>query len=342
MSNQNKSPADEQTFVSHLIELRDRLIRVLITVLVVFLCLFPFANDLYTLLAEPLLRHLPEGSTMIATEVASPFLTPFKLTLVLSFFIAIPMVLYQVWSFIAPGLYHDERTLVYPLLITSVILFYVGMAFAYYVVFPLVFGFLIGIAPEGVAVMTDISHYLNFVLKMFFAFGVAFEVPIATILLVWSGATTPEKLASKRAYVVVGAFVVGMLLTPPDMISQTLLAIPMLILFEFGIIFSKYFVRKKDDEDIYNDDDEDIDDADPAEPEAAHMSASANNIKDSNTQADDDDSYEDYDEDEHLKESDHEPMSEEEMDAELDRIEAEEDAERAADDSSDEPTKKDS
>ena len=341
MSNQNKSPADEQTFVSHLLELRDRLIRVLIAVLVVFLCLFPFANDLYTLLAEPLLRHLPENSTMIATEVASPFLTPFKLTLVLAFFVAIPMVLYQIWSFIAPGLYRDERTLVYPLLITSVILFYVGMAFAYYVVFPLVFGFLVGVAPEGVTVMTDISHYLNFVLKMFFAFGVAFEVPIATILLVWSGATTPKKLASKRAYIVVGAFIIGMLLTPPDIISQTLLAIPMLILFECGIIFSKYFVRKKDEE-VVDDDEDDIDDQ-PDEPTDAHMSDFASKIDDSDMQPDND-SYEDYDEDEHLKESDHEPMSEEEMDAELDRIEEEEedDEERAADDSNDEPTKKDS
>jgi len=337
MSNQNKSHADEQTFVSHLIELRDRLIRVLIAVLVVFLCLFPFANDLYTLLAEPLLRHLPENSTMIATEVASPFLTPFKLTLVLSFFAAIPVVLYQIWSFIAPGLYHDERSLVFPLLVTSVILFYVGMAFAYYVVFPLVFGFLIGIAPEGVAVMTDITHYLNFVLKMFFAFGVAFEVPIATILLVWSGATTPKKLASKRPYIVVGAFVIGMLLTPPDIISQTLLAIPMLILFECGIIFSRYFVRNRD-EDI--DDDEDAVDQ-PDEPAAAHTSEPVNNTGDSDAQSDDDsdNNYEEYDEDEHLQESDHEPMTEEEMDDELDRIEAEEAAERAADESDDEPNK---
>jgi len=335
MSIKNKAHADEQSFVSHLIELRDRLIRVLIAVLVVFLVLFPFANDLYTLLAEPLLRHMPENSTMIATEVASPFLTPFKLTLVLAFFIAIPIVLYQLWSFIAPGLYHDERTLIYPLLISSVILFYAGMAFAYYVVFPLVFGFLIGIAPEGVAVMTDIAHYLNFVLKMFFAFGVAFEVPIATILLVWSGVTTPKKLASKRPYVVVIAFVVGMLLTPPDIISQTLLAIPMLILFEVGIIFSRYFVRKHDADET----DDDDDDQHTAKSKKTQTSEPASN-NDTKTQAQHNDDN-DYDEDEHLRESDHKPMTEEEMDTELDRIEADEAAEREKN-VSDDPPKKES
>jgi len=341
MANNIKSPADDQTFVSHLIELRDRMLRILIAVLVVFLCLFPFANDLYTMLAEPLLRNLPETSTMIATQVASPFLTPFKLTLVLAFFIAIPVVLYQIWSFIAPGLYHDERKLVLPLVVSSALLFYMGMAFAYYVVFPLVFGFLIGIAPEGVAVMTDISSYLDFVLKMFFAFGVAFEVPIATILLVWSGATTPKKLASNRAYVVVGAFIIGMLLTPPDIISQTLLAIPMLILFELGIIFSKYFIPKDSDHDSDDDvddndnvEDDDIDDDDepdrpveePAdEPVKAKHSPRGPSTGDSNhSTIEDDVDKNDYDEDEHLKESDHEPMSEEDMDAELDRIEQEE------------------
>ncbi|NOX42982.1 MAG: twin-arginine translocase subunit TatC [Gammaproteobacteria bacterium] len=336
MTNKEKVPANEQTFVSHLIELRDRLIRVLAAILIVFLCLFPFANDLYTLLADPLLRHLPENSTMIATEVASPFLTPFKLTLVLAFFVAIPIVLYQLWSFVAPGLYQNERKLVFPLVVSSVLLFYGGMAFAYYVVFPLVFGFLIGIAPEGVAVMTDISHYLNFVLKMFFAFGIAFEVPIATILLVWTGATTPKKLASKRPYIAVGAFVVAMLLTPPDIISQTLLAIPMLILFELGIIFSRFFVRKNEegekDENEEKNEKDDIDDDNqhkktkPAAPAA-----------DTNT------AHDDIDEDEHLRESDHKPMTEEEMDAELDHIEQEEQAdERAEKESQDKPPKKDS
>ena len=225
--NPDKSNVEiELPFLSHLVEMRDRLLRVVIVVSVVFLCLFSFANDLYSLVAKPLLAHLPEGGTMIATEVASPFLTPFKLALVFSIFIAIPYILYQLWAFVAPGLYRNEKMLAFPLLISSIILFYAGMAFAYFVVFPLVFGFLIGIVPEGVAVMTDIAKYLDFVLKMFFAFGVAFEVPIATIILVAAGITTPESLAAKRPYLIVGAFVVGMMLTPPDVISQTLLALP--------------------------------------------------------------------------------------------------------------------
>ena len=240
-----ESVSAEQPFMSHLIELRDRLLRVVLVVLVIFLGLFYFANDLYSLLAKPLLAHLPEGSSMIATEVASPFLTPFKLTLVVSVFIAIPMILHQGWAFVAPGLYKHERKLMMPLLISSVLLFYGGMAFAYYVVFPLIFGFFTSVAPEGVQVMTDIGKYLDFVLKLFFAFGFAFEVPIATILLVWMEVTTPEKLAEKRPYIIVGAFVIGMLLTPPDIISQTLLALPMWILFEAGVVFSKYFLRLK-------------------------------------------------------------------------------------------------
>lgn len=240
MAHINKYPPEhEQPLIDHLIELRNRLIRILIGITVIFLLLFPFANDLYSVLAEPLLAYLPEGSTMIATEVASPFLAPFKFTLVLAFFIAIPFVLYQVWSFIAPGLYQSERSITIPLLVSSTLLFYVGVAFAYYVVFPLVFKFLVGIAPQGVTVMTDITKYLDFVLKMFFAFGIAFEVPVATILIVRSGLTTTESLVKKRPYIIVGAFVIGMLLTPPDVISQTLLAIPMWLLFELGIIFSR-------------------------------------------------------------------------------------------------------
>lgn len=235
----------EQPFLAHLVEMRDRLLRVVLVVSLIFLGLFSFANDLYSLLAKPLLAHLPEGGTMIATEVASPFLTPFKLALVTSIFIAIPFILYQAWAFIAPGLYRNEKMLALPLLVSSIILFYAGMAFAYFVVFPLVFGFLTGIAPEGVAVMTDISKYLDFVLKMFFAFGVAFEVPIATIILVATGMTTPESLASKRPYIIVAAFTVGMLLTPPDVISQTLLALPMLLLFETGLFFSRMLLRKR-------------------------------------------------------------------------------------------------
>jgi sec-independent protein translocase protein TatC len=250
-SQQPEDPVEkEQPFLTHLFELRDRLLRIVLAVLIIFLGLFSFANDLYTILATPLMVHLPEGSTMIATEVASPFLTPFKLTLVLSIFLAMPFLLYQIWSFIAPGLYSHERRLIVPLLTSSTILFYLGMAFAYYVVFPLVFGFFTSTTPDGVAVMTDIAKYLDFVLKLFFAFGIAFEVPIAVILLIWTGMTTAESLGAKRPYIIVGAFVIGMLLTPPDVISQTLLALPMWLLFELGLIASVYFVKlKKEDQD---------------------------------------------------------------------------------------------
>lgn len=249
MARMKKYPPDAgQPLISHLIELRGRLLRILAVILLVFLALFPFANELYSLLAKPLLQHLPQGASMIATEVASPFLAPFKFTMVLAFFVAIPMVLYQVWAFIAPGLYKDERRLVLPLLLSSTLLFYAGMAFAYFVVFPLIFAFLVNVAPVGVTVMTDISKYLEFVLKLFFAFGMAFEVPIATIVLVWAGVTTPENLIAKRPYVIVAAFIIGMLLTPPDMISQTLLAVPMWLLFEAGIIFSRFFVRDQADD----------------------------------------------------------------------------------------------
>jgi len=249
-----KKPADtdkeaEQPFVTHLMELRDRLLRCVITVLVLFLCLLPFANHLYTLLAGPLLAHLPEGSTMIATKVISPFLTPLKLALVSAIFIAIPVLLYQIWGFVAPGLYKNERKMVIPLLFSSTVLFYTGMAFAYFVVFPLVFQFIAGTMPEGIQQAPDITEYLDFVLAILFAFGVAFEVPIATVLLVWTGVTTPQSLASKRPYLIVSAFVVGMLLTPPDIISQTLLALPMWILFEIGLIFSRIYVRDKNEKD---------------------------------------------------------------------------------------------
>ena len=241
----------EQPFVSHLVELRDRLIRIVVAVVLVFLVLFPFANDIYIYVAAPLMAQLPEGTSMIATQVASPFLTPFKLALVSAVFLSMPYLLYQLWSFVAPGLYQHEKRLAIPLLVSSILLFYLGMLFAYYVVFPLVFAFLTGTAPDGVAVMTDISHYLDFVLTLFFAFGIAFEIPIATILLVAAGITTPENLGRKRPYVIVGVFVAGMLLTPPDVISQTLLAFPMWILFELGIVFSRFFQkrRKLSDED---------------------------------------------------------------------------------------------
>lgn len=242
-SSQNQ--ADEgQPLIEHLIELRSRILKSVLAVLIIFLPLFYFANPIYEYLAAPLMSYLPEGSTMIATQVASPFLTPFKLTLVLAVFIAIPYILHQLWSFVAPGLYANEKRFAIPLLVSSVILFYTGMAFAFYAVFPLVFGFFTSIAPAGVAVTPDIHQYLDFVLKLFFAFGLAFEIPIATMLLVWSGATTVESLRSKRPYVVVGCFVVGMLLTPPDIISQVLLAFPMWLLFEFGIIFSAWIKNR--------------------------------------------------------------------------------------------------
>lgn len=251
MKEANKqTPVDEgQPLIEHLIELRTRILHSLLAVVVIFLPLFYFANDLYQYISEPLRAYLPEGATMIATEVASPFLTPFKLTLVLAIFIAIPFILHQVWSFVSPGLYANEKRIALPLLFSSVVLFYAGIAFAFYVVFPLVFGFFTSAAPEGVSVMTDINRYLDFVLKLFFAFGLAFEIPIATVLLVWSGATTVDNLRKKRPYVVVGCFVVGMLLTPPDVISQVLLALPMWLLFEAGIFFSSW-IRKPAEEGV--------------------------------------------------------------------------------------------
>ncbi len=253
----------EMTFVEHLIELRDRLLRIVLAVLAVVLVLFPFAQELYTLVAGPLIRSLPDGSSMIATEVASPFLTPFKLVLVTSIFVAMPVALYQLWAFIAPGLYSHERKMAMPLMVLSSALFYLGMAFAYFVVFPIVFAFFNAVAPEGVQVMTDISKYLDFVLKLFFAFGLAFQVPVATILIVWAGLTTPEAMSAKRPYVIVGAFVIGMLLTPPDIISQTLLAVPMWALFELGLLLSRLYVRRSDD------DEEEEDNADDAPKEGA-------------------------------------------------------------------------
>lgn len=249
MSQNNHEEHAEQPFISHLIELRDRILRVVFCVLVVFLALAYYANDIYALLAGPLMKHMPANSTMIAIEVASPFFTPFKLALVVAVFISVPYILYQFWAFVAPGLYKQERRLILPLLIASTLLFYLGVAFSYFVVFPLIFGFLTAAAPPGVAVMTDITQYLDFVLTMFFAFGVCFEVPILTIVLVWAGLVTPRELAEKRPYVIVGAFIVGMVLTPPDAISQTLLAVPMWMLFELGLLSSRLFARKPESAD---------------------------------------------------------------------------------------------
>ena len=238
--NENSGSEDKElSFLEHLVELRSRLLKACLAVLVVLLVLLPFSRRLYATLAAPLTSILPEGSSMIAIDVASPFLTPFKLALLLALILSIPVVLYQLWAFVAPALYKKEKRLAKPLLYSSVFLFYAGCAFAYFVVFPLVFGFFTRVAPEGVTVMTDISKYLDFVMTLFLAFGITFEVPIATIILVATGMTTVEKLSKMRAYVLVGAFAMGMLLTPPDVISQTLLALPMWLLFELGLLMSR-------------------------------------------------------------------------------------------------------
>ncbi len=307
----SESIESEQPFLSHLFELRDRLLRIVILVIVVFLGLFFVANDLFTLIARPLIDAYP--GDIIAIGILSPFLTPIKLALVASIFLTIPFIFYQMWGFVAPGLYKHERKLVMPLVISSTFLFYLGALFAYYVVLPLVFAFLSGIAPEGVNAMPDIAAYLDFVLTLFFAFGMAFEIPIATIIVVWMGMITPEQLSKKRPYVIVGAFVVGMFLTPPDIISQTLLAIPMWILFEVGIFFSRYFVRTKEEiqaaQSAAGDDDGD------AESEA---SAAATTYPD-----------------------DYVAPTDAEMEAELDRIEAEDELEEAASKSSETPVEDD-
>ena len=265
----------EQGFIDHLIELRDRLLRMVVAILILFLCLFAFSEEIFAYFAQPLISLMPEGTSMIATGVTSPFLVPFKLVLMLSVLLSLPYTLYQLWAFVAPGLYKHEKSLIAPLVFSSVMLFYCGIAFAYFVVFPLLFGFFIAIAPEGVSVMTDIGAYLDFILAIFFAFGIAFEMPVATFLLVQAGVTTPESLATKRPYIIVGVFVIGMLLTPPDIISQSLLAIPMWLLFEIGLIASKMVQKKK------------------AESES---------------------------------DEDYQPMSEDEMDAELDRMEMEDES----------------
>lgn len=238
------SVEESQPLITHLVELRNRLLRSVICVLVVFCALVFWANDIYSLLSAPLTERLPSGATMIATNVATPFFTPIKLTAVVSVFLSVPFILYQIWAFVAPALYKHEKRLVYPLLVSSTLLFYLGVAFAYYVVFPLVFGFLTSTAPEGVQMATDISSYLDFVLTIFLAFGICFEVPVAIILLCWAGVTTPDDLRKKRPYIIVAAFVVGMFLTPPDIFSQTLLAIPMVLLFEVGLIFAKFYKPK--------------------------------------------------------------------------------------------------
>lgn len=235
----------QQPLITHLIELRNRLLKAVGLILLIFIALYSFSNQLYLFISKPLEVLLPEGSNMIATGVASPFLVPFKLTLFAAVFIAIPFILHQAWSFIAPGLYKHEKRFAIPLLVSSVFLFYAGIAFAYFVVLPLAFGFFTAIGPEGVNFLPDINNILNFILKIFFAFGIAFEIPIATILMIMTGITSVASLSEKRPYIFVGCFVVGMLVTPPDVISQTILALPMYLLFEIGIFFGRMVEKKR-------------------------------------------------------------------------------------------------
>ncbi len=299
MSEEEVEQSAAGSLMSHLVELRDRVVRMVVAILAIFACLFYWANDIYIFLAEPLTQHLPEGSTMIAIDVASPFLTPFKLVLMLSVFLAMPVILHQCWSFVAPGLYANEKRIAGPLLVSSILLFYAGVAFAYFVVFPLVFGFFTRVGPETVNISTDIGRYLDFVLALFFGFGLAFEVPIATIILVAIGFTTPKKLGEKRPYIIVGAFITGMLLTPPDIISQVLLALPMWILFEAGLIAAKMIFSDRNFEDD-EDEEEDDEDEDAVESTAPVTTAAGT--------AGDDGS-----------------LTDAEMDAELDQAEADED-----------------
>lgn len=235
----------QQTFISHLLELRDRLLRAVLVWIVLFVCLFPFANDLYALLAQPMLAKLPQGGQMIATEVVTPFFVPVKVAMMTAFLGALPFIMYQIWAFVAPGLYAHEKKLIVPLVVSSVLLFACGMAFAYFLVFPVVFGFIVGIAPVGVAVMTDIGKYLDFVITMFMAFGITFEVPIVVIALALMGLVEIEKFKEARPYVIVGAFVIGAIFTPPDIISQFMLAVPLWVLYELGVVVAGWLIKNK-------------------------------------------------------------------------------------------------
>lgn len=246
MAQTENSDAAKGSLISHLLELRDRLLYAVIAIAVVFLALLPFKGEVYTMVAQPLMGVLPAGATMVATEVASPFLTPIKLTLAVAVVITIPFLLYQIWAFVAPGLYKHERRLVLPLLLSSTILFYAGMTFAYFVVFPMAFGFFVQALPPGVTMMTDIRSYMDFVFSMFFAFGIAFEVPIAVILLVRMGVVNPDTLAQKRPYMILWAFIVAAVITPPDIFSQFFLAVPMIILFEVGLFVARWMKRAAD------------------------------------------------------------------------------------------------
>lgn len=237
----NPPQGESENLISHLLELRNRLLYSIGAVLLLFICFVPFANDLYEFLAKPLMSALPQGNSMISTEPHGPFFVPFKFAFACAVALAMPFLLFQIWAFVAPGLYSHEKRLVFPLLISSSLLFYLGIAFAYFVVFPIIFGFFASAAPDGVAVMTDINSYLGFVIKLFFAFGIAFEVPVATVLMVRMGITTVDDLRAKRPYIILAAFIIGMLLTPPDIFSQTLLAIPVWLLFEAGLFCSRFF-----------------------------------------------------------------------------------------------------
>ncbi len=235
----------EGTLISHLLELRERLLRSTIAVIIAFLPLAYFSNQLFTLVAQPLIDRLPEGTSLIATNVAAPFMAPLKLSLIAALFVAMPYVLYQVWAFVAPGLYRHERRFALPLFLSSVVLFYVGVAFAYFIVFPLMFAVLTSTTPVGVKMMTDMSSYLDFVLLLFFAFGVAFEVPVAVVLLAATGLVKIESLKSQRGYVLIGIFVIAAILTPPDAVSQCFMAVPMYLLYEAGIVFAQFLIRQR-------------------------------------------------------------------------------------------------
>jgi len=239
----DQTTTQTEPFISHLVELRNRLLWAVGSVLLIFICLAPFANDLYEWFAKPVMMSLPEGSSMISTEPHGPFFIPFKFAFACAFALGIPVVLYQIWAFIAPGLYQNEKSIVLPLVVSSTLLFYAGVLFAYYVVFPIIFKFFASVAPDGVAVMPDISSYMSFALKLFFAFGVAFEVPVATVLLARMGVVSAQNMAEKRPYVIVAAFIVGMLMTPPDIFSQVMLAIPVCLLFEVGLFFARHIEK---------------------------------------------------------------------------------------------------
>ena len=305
----------EQSLMDHLVELRDRLLHMVLAILIVFVALFGFSEDIFTIAAQPLLNLMPEGTSMIATGVTSPFLVPFKLVLLLSVLLTIPYLLHQIWAFIAPGLYSHEKRMATPLLISSVILFYCGIAFAYFVIFPILFGFFIGVAPEGVAVMTDIGQYLDFIIAIFLAFGIAFEVPVATFLLIAAGVTTADKLAGKRPYIIIGAFVIGVMLTPPDVISQSLLAIPIWLLFELGLIASRIFLKDKEAEEVIMENDE------------------FTLIEETPVATEGDSTTDDHDDEDH-------ELSDEEMEKLFDDAETEEEDNNKDDEADDEPDKK--